>query len=252
MTNYKLLVLDLDGTLLEPSGTISAENKRWIANARKAGMNVTFASGRHRKYMRDYAEELGITAPIVSNNGCDIWLPDGTTLRRSIMPVEHIRFLYGLAQQYGLRFRAYAVEGDFEEGVFRPESMDRYQWLMWMYRIAENGSSIKDVLWATLTAFGKFELSMAGPFKLDVNSLGISKELGVQYICAELGVHSSEVVAIGDGLNDVKLLRWAGLGIAMDNASCEVKAAADRVTADFRQDGVALAIRQILEQQSPT
>jgi hydroxymethylpyrimidine pyrophosphatase-like HAD family hydrolase len=74
---------------------------------------------------------------------------------------------------------------------------------------------------------------------LDLTPVGVSTESGLRYVCAELGVTASDVLAIGDGRNDIEMLRWAGRGVAVTHAPPEVLAAADAVTDAAEDDGVA-------------
>ncbi len=77
---------------------------------------------------------------------------------------------------------------------------------------------------------------------LDLAPADVSKASGLESVCAHLDVAAGDVLAIGDGRNDVEMLRWAGRGVAMGQAVVEVKAAADAVTAGVRDDGVALEL----------
>ena len=74
---------------------------------------------------------------------------------------------------------------------------------------------------------------------LDLSPVGVSKASGLQIVCDELGVDAADVLAIGDGRNDIEMLRWAGRGVAMGQSIDEVKAAADDVTATVHDDGAA-------------
>lgn len=79
---------------------------------------------------------------------------------------------------------------------------------------------------------------------LDLAPVGITKAFGVQYVARELGIDQADVLAIGDGRNDIEMLRWAGRGVAMGQAVDEVKAAADDVTATVHEDGAVLELRR--------
>jgi HAD superfamily hydrolase (TIGR01484 family) len=243
--DIKLIVLDMDGTLLHVDGHVSEMNKKWIAQARKAGIEVTLASGRHIHYVKETMLELALTMPVVTNNGCEIWTSEGVLVNRYTLSVEQICVLHSLALKFGTAFRAYAVGNDYQNEAFRVGREQDYSWLMFMFRI--RSAEIGDQIWAELTSLGQFELSMAGPAKLDVNPLNVNKAKGIAEICDQYGLASHQVAAIGDGLNDIALLQWAGLGIAMNNAADEVKAVADWITANFHENGVAQAIQKILK-----
>lgn len=81
---------------------------------------------------------------------------------------------------------------------------------------------------------------------VEIAAEGVSKARGLARLCADLGVDAADVVAFGDALNDVEMLQWAGTAIAVGNASEAVKLAADRVTADNAEDGVAQVLEDLL------
>ncbi len=85
------------------------------------------------------------------------------------------------------------------------------------------------------------------PAFTDIVATGISKALGMEAICGHFGIRRDETLAIGDGANDVEMLQWAGIGVAMGNASDEVKRHADMVTTDVDHEGIEHAIESILE-----
>ncbi|MCL6594325.1 MAG: HAD hydrolase family protein, partial [Alicyclobacillus sp.] len=101
-------------------------------------------------------------------------------------------------------------------------------------------------VWRQLQALGPYELTQSNSANLEINPPGVSKASGLAVACRALGLAASQVVAIGDGRNDVPMLRWAGCGIAMGNASKPVQAAATWVTATCAEDGVACAIERLL------
>lgn len=81
---------------------------------------------------------------------------------------------------------------------------------------------------------------------VEVNPKGVTKATGLQSVCDSLGLINSDIIAIGDGLNDLSMMAWAGVAIAMGNALTEVKAVATWVTDECIEDGVARAIQSIL------
>jgi hypothetical protein len=99
--------------------------------------------------------------------------------------------------------------------------------------------------WSTL------EITNSHPCNLELNPKGISKASGMRKVCELLGITMSEVVAMGDSMNDLSMIRAAGLGVAMGNAQDGVKAAADLVTATNDEHGVAKVIREyVLENKA--
>jgi Cof subfamily protein (haloacid dehalogenase superfamily) len=85
---------------------------------------------------------------------------------------------------------------------------------------------------------------------LDLSPVGVSKASGLQHVCDRIGLAAADVLAIGDGRNDIEMLRWAGRGVAMGQAVDEVKAAADDVTATVNDEGAAVEISRWFPQDS--
>ncbi len=88
--------------------------------------------------------------------------------------------------------------------------------------------------------------TFSGASFLEVGPAGVTKATGLERLCRRRGIEASDVVAFGDNINDVEMLAWAGLGVAMGNAAPEAKAAAHRVTASNDEDGIAQVIEQLL------
>jgi 5-amino-6-(5-phospho-D-ribitylamino)uracil phosphatase len=106
-SGLKLLAFDMDGTLLNQRGHISGENLRWLEEARRRGIEITLVTGRHISKVLPFAEELKLTVPFVTSNGCEVWSPDGKLLRRTILPLTERQWIQQLAVEHGLGYRAY-------------------------------------------------------------------------------------------------------------------------------------------------
>jgi 5-amino-6-(5-phospho-D-ribitylamino)uracil phosphatase len=246
MNRWQLIALDMDGTLLRRDGTVSAENRKWIQKAREQGIEVTLATGRHIRSALPYMEELGFTAPVVTSNGGEVWTADLVLLERHPLPLEDVRFLHEIALQYkkyGTHIWANTINEIVHWDTF-PEKIEQMIWLKFGYQ--NNDLSVIQEILHRLQAYGRFEITNSDPRNIEVNPAGINKASGLQTVCEHLRISPSRVVTMGDSLNDVAMLRWAGMGIAMGNAQEEVKAAADSVTASHEQDGVARAIERLL------
>ncbi len=243
MNRWRLIALDMDGTLLQAGGTISEQNLQWIHRARNAGIEVTIATGRPKRMIIPYLELLGIQVPFVVANGSEVWTSGGVLLERHTINHDDIRFLYALAQAYGIHFWSSVVDQVFKPGAF-PEEIERYQWLKFGFKSEE--PHVMGEIWKRLKAYGRLELSSSDPSNIEVNPKGITKATGLQKVCDYLNITAQQVVTMGDGLNDVAMLRWAGLGVAMANAPAEVQAYADTTTDHHEQDGVAKAIQKLL------
>jgi HAD superfamily hydrolase (TIGR01484 family) len=240
----RLVAFDVDGTLMRVDGTISQTVEAAIRRARAAGLEVTLATGRrYSGFVAETARRLGLKAPLVTLNGSEVRWPDGRILVQHALSAEDARFLFELAKTYGARFWAVntAQEVHDETTMDHP---DAGVWLKFGYWAPEE--AVIQQVWAALEAHGGLELTNSHPHNIEVNPAGVTKASGLAVVCRELGLSSQQVAAVGDSLNDVAMIRWAGLGIAMGNAQPAVKAVADTVTRSVDEDGAANVIEQIL------
>jgi len=247
MVHYRLIALDMDGTVLNDRQEISGTNREWIRKAQDAGITVCFATGRGFQSALPYAEEIGLMeAPMVNVNGSEIWSRPHALHRRTLMDPGVIERLHKLALESDVWFWAYAVDGIYnrERWIGRGEPYEAKQWLKFGY-YSENPSLLADIR-ITVEGWGCLEMTNSSPANIELNPLGISKASGLRELCGMLGIDMSQVVAMGDSLNDLSMIREAGLGVAMGNAQDIVKAEADCVTDTNEDHGVALAIREMV------
>lgn len=243
MRQWRLIALDLDGTLLDPEGKISEENKKWIQKARQSGLRITIATGRPLRMTRFYRDMLNIQEPYVVANGSEVWAPPNRLLARHTLAIEDVEFLLDVAKKRGVHFWSSIVDHALPPGYF-PDDASRYQWLKFGFQ--NDDLTVINKIWNQLIAYGKVEVSSSDPTNIEVNPLGVTKATGLQKVCETLGIRPEQVVTIGDGLNDIPMMRWAGLAIAVENAHPRVKAIADEITAHHARHGVAEAIKKLL------
>jgi len=260
----KLLMVDLDDTLLGADIEISAANRRALAEASRLGVSVTLASGRMFSSMRPYAEELGIEMPLIAYNGAlarpltgtDLWhhpLDSVTALEildhLSAKPVVvnlylndrlYVREMNQRVTAYGANARVQATPvGDLAAflGAERPTKM---------LAIGEP-ALLKQLCPALGTSMAdRAEISLSKPHYLEIMAPGISKGAALRLLLRHLGLNASEVMAIGDGPNDLDMLRTAGIGVAVGNAPPEVLAGVKYVVSSSDHDGVAEAVEKFI------
>ncbi len=239
---YRLLALDMDGTLLTEDKTVAEATRTSIRAAMEAGIVVMFATGRGMVSARPYAEELGLLdTPMVTVNGGEVWRKPGELLHRTRMPAAAIMQLRDIALRHGEPwYWAYSVGQVYNKELW-PDNAEQLEWLKFGY-YTENREVLAAIA-AEAAAAGPFEMSNSHPCNIELNPLGVTKASGLRHVCKLLGIDMSEAVAVGDSLNDVPMLREAGLGVAMGNAQEEVKAVADAVTLSNEEDGVGHVIR---------
>jgi 5-amino-6-(5-phospho-D-ribitylamino)uracil phosphatase len=244
MSRYKLIALDMDGTLLTEDKKVSEENKAALRAARDAGITVIFSTGRGIQNVQPYIEELQMNeSPIVVVNGGEVYLKPGQLVERHTLTADQVRRLHELALQHDTWYWAYAVGDIYNKDRWaEPQELDALQWLKFGY-YTDNNSSLAEIR-EELLSWDTLELSNSHPNNLELNPKGIHKASGIRKVCELLGLNMSEVIAMGDSLNDVAMIREAGLGVAMGNAQNEVKALADVVTLTNEEHGVAHIIRK--------
>lgn len=244
---FKLLALDMDGTVLNDQLVISDENTWWLNRAREAGVTVMFSTGRGYDKMIDYANLLKLDSPIITVNGSEVWLKPGQLLHRTLLEADLVERLYHLAQKYKEAwFWAYSTEQIYnkENWSTLTQSIQEHQWLKFGYYMED--LHIINEIKQEIASWGLLEISNSSPYNIELNALDVSKASALSKLCKHIGLQMSEVIAIGDSLNDIKAIKECGLGVAMANAQEEVKAAADYVTLSNNEHGVAHVIKKFI------
>ena len=264
----RMVVSDLDGTLLSGPRHISERTRRALAEVRDAGVHVILASARPPRSMRRYHEALGLTTPVIACNGALLWdlhaaIPvagvamepelawEIAQLGRSLGAIVNLEsddewFTDRTTERILRNLRTYGVPppdgvGVLDEMLERGEPVDKI-----FLDLRDLGPEEIAAARATVTRSveRRVNLTETVPGLLDMVAPGATKAAMAQRLARSLGVKAEEVLAIGDHDNDVSLLRWAGVGVAMGNATPAAKAAADTITSSNRRDGVAEALQR--------
>lgn len=275
---YKLLALDLDGTLLNSRGYMTGNTIRTIRNAIDNGLKVTLATGRPYVFAKEIAKILNIDVPLVSHDGayvCDILSNKPVFVKRldntitkdiiEILIDNGLEFMV-LHEDYGVTNARFGIKK-----FLRAFSIGKLKLLLVeksYYRIMSSEDILKYVCESRLSPpklFASGEHKNIEKAKIDMDKKlgnkvkvtmsaqgleilpsGVSKAVGLEILAEILGINSDEVAAMGDSMNDLEMLEYAGLGIAMGNASEKVKKHAALVTDTNNEEGVARAIDRFL------
>lgn len=240
---YKLLALDMDGTLLNEQSEISKENERWIRAAIDAGITVCFATGRGFVSAAPFAEQLGLTSPMVLVNGGEVRASPDQVLARTTMKPSDIAALRDIAIRHDTWYWGYGLDGVYNRERW-VDDVNGMEWLKFGF-YSEDAAALRAAA-EEVRALGDFETTNSHPSNTELNPLGVTKASGLRQVCGLLGITMADVVACGDSLNDAAMITEAGLGVAMGNAQDAVKRIADRVTLTNEEDGVAHIIREYL------
>ena len=176
-------------------------------------------------------------------NGAEVWLDPDTPLERNFMNPDHVVKLYELVQEMGISYWAYSTNGVIhDEDLFAHEPGDGW----FKFGVFHRDTAIIDRVWKTVAEWEGITVTSSHPSNVEISAQGVSKKSGVERVCDALKIPITEVMAVGDSHNDIELITAAGLGVAVENASEEVKRAADIITKSNAEDGVAYAIQKYL------
>lgn len=242
MPHYKLLALDLDGTVLTDDKEITDNTKLWVRKAVEAGVIIVLATGRGRPDGLCFVQELRLDSPMVFLNGAEVWAGPGHLLDRHFMDGDDIRRLHELTVENGCYFWGYTTE-IFAHNDWTEEMLD-HEWIK--YGMYCDDSDLMTELREYVSSWGTVEVTCTTAANMEITALGITKEKGVKRVCEHLGIEMEKVMAVGDGLNDFDLIEAAGFGVAMANAARELKHVADAMTESNEDDGVARAIQRYI------
>lgn len=264
----KILFLDLDGTLLTDDKQLSEGNRTAIAKALAMGHKIVLNTGRPLASAKLMAKELSLNRKgcfLIAFNGGEIYdCGSGRSIYRKTLPLKHIRHIFDEAQKHGLHCQTYDEESILAE---KPSAaLEQYKKLTNIdYRIVESVTEdlqtepVKAIVidyhdhdalerfrrdldaWAT----GKTDRFFSCPAYLEHVAPGVSKGEAMVILCDTLGIPLCNTIAAGDAENDISMLETAAVGVAMANASQEVKNHSDYIThRDNNHDGVAEIIEK--------
>ncbi|MFC7060939.1 Cof-type HAD-IIB family hydrolase [Halobacillus seohaensis] len=240
----KLIALDLDGTLLNSKETVSEANLNAIKNAKEKGYHVVLSTGRSLDRCQEIAESLGDSSYIVTINGGEIYNNKFELIDQTVLDYQLVERLWELRQQHKVHYWSTTVQGQFNSSQNFEQEVKEYDWLKFGFDIEDD--EIRQVVLDELLNNDALEISNSSPTNIEVNPSGVNKAAALLKVCERLNIEMDNVLAVGDSLNDMAMIREAGIGVAMGNAQADLKEAATWVTTTNDEDGVAKAIESIL------
>jgi Cof subfamily protein (haloacid dehalogenase superfamily) len=273
---YRLLALDIDGTLLKSNHKIDRSTRDAINYVKKKGVYVTLATGRNFPSAKKIAKDLKLDSILITHNGALIANSIDEPLYENRISAEKVRSVVKIVEKYDAHIRLlherYALGnqvqqksqlvakmtmgiGDplfypvtFTEGLSehleeKPMSVPKIDIQFFQNEEKEEAYErlMEEVEDIDITA------STRCSFEIVPNA--VSKASGLQFLGKQLGISMKEMVAIGDFTNDIEMIRQAGLGVAMGNAPEAVQNAADWVTRSNDQHGVGYMVREVFRRQ---
>jgi len=268
----RLLAIDIDGTLLDSRGRIPDSHRRALGDAAARGVAIALATGRSFHFTRPIAEALGLPVTMIVNNGAMVKSGTGATLLRRLLPkeaalailagtrafedsvavvfdrhderqivFEHMDWTHPHRKGYYEKNRAFiAAASSLVDAVTEDPVQVMFTGGVTRMRALASGLRAMPIADRVSVALTEYELR---DFSLvDVNDAGCSKGSTLAQWAATRGVNPAEVMAVGDNLNDVEMLDFAGTPVVMGNAAEGLRTRGFHLTASNDQDGLAAAI----------
>jgi len=264
MPEYKLLALDLDGTLLNSGMRLSDTSAEAVARAKEAGITVVLATSRWFGLAKRTSDRLGLDSPIICSNGAEARYPDGREVFQLALDAEAAREVVTWGDDHG--WEMFTTIGGSTYMQTRPGIIPEK--LPGGLKVAERHSdhldegaaicvqvwqeeSVREVAERFAPKYEgrvrfSFNTPVGQPHYVVITHPDAEKAMALASVCKELGVAPEETIAMGDSESDIEMIRFAGLGIAMRNSPDEVKRAALHVAPSNDEDGVAWAILKFL------
>lgn len=261
---YRLLAVDIDGTLLNNKREITAKTKKAIHEAIEKGIIFTISSGRPIQGVEMITKQLEVDIPVITYNGAMVITGTSKNVIYSCsMREEDVLLIERLGRERNTTMTIWSDNQLFvnrmDERAAKYSQLSGTQPKLYSDVRELLGKGINKLLWydevERINAFEKEMHDRVGtsvnfhtsqPFFLEFVDVNASKAIALEKLGEHFGIKREEMIAIGDGFNDLSMIEYAGLGVAMENAPEEIKRLADYVTLSNENDGVAHVIAQFI------
>ncbi len=265
---YKLLVLDLDGTLTNTRKEVTEHTRTTLIKAQEQGLKIVLASGRPTYGIAPLANLLQLDkyeGYVLSYNGGEIidW-KTGELLYKNLLDPEVLPYLYQCANDN--HFAIVTYDGEYVLTEYPDDEYVLKEALLNVMKIKKVDNFLKAVqhpiakclIVGEPTRLAVLEKEMynhlqdrmgvfrSEPYFLELVPKGIDKAQSLAVLLKEIGMTKDEMIAVGDGFNDLSMIKYAGLGVAMSNAQEVVKENADFITLSNEEDGVAHVVEKFI------
>ena len=271
--DYKLICIDMDGTLLNDKKTISERNLRSIRLANEKGVRIAVCTGRIFTSADFFSEFLGVKSPVIASNGAYIREKDrDEVVYKATLGVQKCKKLLSVFREYDIYPHYYTSDTVFTEKLIYSSSFyeevnktlpkdkqvkivlvedwndifQRYESEIFKGIAVDDDIEKIHKAKMSLRDRSDFEVVSSRFDNFEVMNKGVSKGSAVKILADYYGINSEQVICIGDSENDLSMIKFAGLGVAMGNADEDVKEAAKYITDSNNCDGVAKAIEKFV------
>ena len=262
----KLIAIDLDGTLLDDNKNISLENKEAIRKCKEQGIKVVIATGRPINGVLPILRELSLTSNddyVITYNGAKVFnVGTKHNIFTSTVDGNACMAIYNESRRLGLHYHAFreneelitvdhnpytdiearingVIDHVYDFSLIKPQ--DKFIKIM----LVDSKENIDAAIPRVLDEYKKkFTMVRSSDIFLEFLNPNTSKGLALEVLCKHLGIKRDEAMAIGDAGNDLPMILKAGIGVAMENSSADVKLKADYITESNLNSGVAKAIEK--------
>ncbi|MGO4888480.1 Cof-type HAD-IIB family hydrolase [Anaerobacillus sp. MEB173] len=266
MQKQHLIVLDLDGTLLRNEKTISNRSKLALAKAREQGHLIMIATGRPYRASKMYYEELGLTTPIVNFNGAFVHHPlhkdfgtfhspmDLRTAKTIIETCEAFRvqnIMVEIIDDFYLRYHDEVIINTFNMGQSPVDYgnlhliLDENPTSILVHPHDHHLHDLRQLLKESHAEVVDQRVWAAPWNMIEIVRSGLNKAVGIQKVANYYSIPKERIIAFGDEDNDLEMIEYAGLGVAMGNAIPELKNIANTTTKSNEEDGIAIFLEDI-------
>ena len=269
MTRYKLVFSDIDGTLLDSNQQVRPKTKETLLQLCAAGIPFILVSGRMPPSVVDIQMKINLSAPFISYSGALVRDENGTTLWDKPMPLITAVRLKERIASFSANVVSYAFSADSwitekDDGTaalyLEKETTEMRPLVGRLQDVLQENSPVHKVLCfgdekttdALQTClrreFPHCTILKSMPRYLEIMSAEASKAAAADFLCRYLKIDTKDTVAFGDNFNDIDLLEYAGLGVAMGNAPAPVKQAADLVAPTNDEEGLRFILEKLLHE----
>lgn len=268
MREIQLLALDLDGTLTNKEKKVSDKNKHYIKLAQRHNVKIVLASGRPVIGINNVATALDLWNSggyiLAYNGGQIIDCKSRKNLIKQCIPMEYYHEICTVNKKFDVYPLSYNDSGVISESdTNKYVIQEGFNNSVPIYKVSNLEETItepvvkfmivgdpkelkKTFSYLTEIFDGKLNIFFSEPYFMEITPLGIEKASSLERLSGILGLSKENVMACGDGLNDIPMLKYAGLSICMDNGYEETKKCADYIVPSNDNDGVAFAIQKYI------
>ncbi len=270
MEKIKLIALDLDGTLLmNDHATVSEENVDALQQAAERGIEIVISSGRTHQVLKDILEQVpSVNYAVIANGASAVNVKSEKVMFYDGIPFEIWKPIYDELISENAAFEVYFkgksyIESErmssFVSNVAPDEfALELRQYITPVVDLPKflDGQMIEKIhvlsvpdgkyeqVYKRFSARKELMITNSMPGNFEINLSTTNKATGLETLCSVLGIDRENVMAIGDADNDIEMLRWAGVPVAMDNALPQVKKIAKYITLSNEKHGVAAAVKK--------